>query len=211
MTQEPHSETIPTFLQKPVKDILFLIKKMNLNLNTTTKEIYNVLNREIIKIPKIVTKNPNTDFNPIFKAITKPFLSEFHKEHLFLQAHNILPTKDRLLKCRRVVDPECESCNEPETLIHLFQCATTNPAIKIIQRKIAKLYNDSFIPNFKQILLFQFPPPKKKQNFAIWLSANLSLIVWKKRKKTNFIKHFITSLKTKEDNLKTHPKYKKWF
>lgn len=58
LTQEPHSETIPTFLQKPVKTILFLIKNTNLSQNTTTKEIYNVLNREIIKKSKNFNEKP---------------------------------------------------------------------------------------------------------------------------------------------------------
>lgn len=208
---EPHCESTPKFLINIVQDIQYLNTKLALNSNTNTKELYKTLVQNVTKEPKIVTKNPNTNFKQSFTAITKPFLSEHLKEHLFQQIHNILPTKDRLLKCRRPVNPNCDNCEKNETLFHLFECETTKPATSFMQRKIANLYEGKFNPTIKEILLFQFPPPTSKRNKAIWLSANLSLILWKKRKKPNFMNHFITSLKTKEENLRKHLYYEKWF
>lgn len=58
----------------------------------------------------------------------------------------------------------------------------------------------------QQIYLFEFPDkPKKNQNQAIFLAENLRLIVWKKRKKQNFVYHFVNSLKNLENEIRKQP------
>jgi exonuclease III len=208
----PNSETPPSFLMHSIELIKNMATKKILTQDITTKEIYMTLILQEQKIPKIILKSPNTNFKPGFKAMTKQFLSPFLKEHMFLQIHNVLPTKDRLIKCKQDINPKCENCSEIEDLKHLFCCKLTMPAVKIVQRKIFKIYKENFTPTAKQIYLFDFPAnPPKSQNKAIFLAANLSLIVWKKRKKPNFIYHFINSLKKYENEIRKHQDFEKWF
>lgn len=208
---KPHSENLPIFLKDIPNFIIKLSEHLDFNSDIKTKVIYKFLITEHTNKPKIVSKNPNTNFNNTFKATNKPFLNEFLKEHLFQQIHNILPTKDRLIKCRREVTPECNECSQNENLIHIFKCPKTNPVVKIIARRIEKIYNMNFKPSLKNLLLLDFPGPEKKRNTAIFISANMSLIVWKKRKKPNFIKNFLASFQAKEEKCKHKEYFKKYF
>lgn len=208
----PNCEILPKFLITTIASIKNLREKKELTQKITTQEIYNIFIFEEQKIPKIILKFPDTNFKPAFKAITKQFLSQHTKEHIFLQVHNVLPTKDRLNKCKIDINPKCDQCDELENIDHLFNCKVTKPAVKIIIRKISKIYQNTFIPTIRQIYLFDFPATTKKwQNEAIFLAANLSVIVWKKRKKPNFIYNFIQSLKKSESEIRKHPNFNKWF
>lgn len=208
----PNCEKTPQFLANVVEIIKKLNKNRNITQIITSKEIYTLLTAEEQKIPKIILKYPNTNFKPGFLAITKPFLSPYLKEHLFLQIHNTLTTKDRLIKCKQDISPKCDQCNENENVEHLFECKTTKPAVNFIKRRISNYYHNNFTPTTQQIYLLDFPSnPKTSQNQAIFLAANLSLIVWKKRKKAKFMMHFMNSLKKSERNIEQHPNFQKWF
>ncbi len=208
----PRSENPPEFLKEPLNILQNLMDNMEVNETTTEKIIYTYLNKQCFKTPKIITKNPNTDFSNAFNALTKPFLSSQTKEHIFFVTHNILPTKDRQIKCRRVVNEKSDLCNLNEDLMHIFTCEKTLPATKFIQRKIAKLYKSTNLPSIKDICLFKFPPtPKATQNTAIWIAANFTILLWKTRKKANFMQHFINKFKSEENAIKHHKNYNTWF
>lgn len=208
----PNSETTPDFLRDTIKTISILSETITLTQSTKTKEIYDVLISKEHKQPKIIIKNPGTNFKPAFKALNRKFLSPQQKEHLFLQIHNALPTKDRLIKCKKKISAKCDQCEGDEVLIHLYQCKRTQPAVKLIQRRISNIYDKQFYPSIKQLFLLDFPnTPKKTQNYAIFLAANLSLIVWKKRKKCNFMSIFISYLENAEKRIKQSIDYKYWF
>ena len=196
----PNCENPPEFLKSIVKTIKFLNNHININPSLITKQIYVILLSQIKQTPKIITKNPNTNFKPIFQSINKPFLSNQIKEHMFKQIHNILPTKDRIRKCLRLIDVQCDNCNQEENLKHLFKCKKTEPATKFIMRRIENLYKDQYSPRIKDILLFNFPKPEKSRNMAIWLSANFSLILWKKRKKQILWNTLLIQSKVKKIN-----------
>jgi hypothetical protein len=131
---------------------------------------------------------------------------------LLLQIHNALTTKDRLIKCKQDISPKCDQCNEIENVNHLFECRITKPAVNFIKKIISNYYQQNFNPTTQQFYLLDFPSnPKTSQNQAIFLAANISLIVWKKRKKANFMMHFMNSLKKSERNIQQHPNFKTWF
>lgn len=212
MKPGPNCETPPKFLMSSIESIIKLSGKKNLTQKITAKEIYSSLILIEQNPPKIILKMPNVNYKSGFKAMTKKFLSPQLKEHMFLQIHNILPTKDRLIKFKQEINPKCDQCDEQENLDHLFNCKVTKPAVKIVIRKISSIYGNTFIPTAQQIYLFDFPAnPKESQNKAIFLAANLSLIVWKKRKKTNFTCYFINSIKILENELRKYDLYQKWF
>lgn len=116
----PNCERPLLFLTDSVECIKKLGKQKMLTQETATKEIYQILILEEQKTPKVIFKSLNINFKPGFKAITNEFLSPEIKEHIFLQIHNMLPTKDRLIKCKQDINPKCDQCDEPENLDHLF-------------------------------------------------------------------------------------------
>jgi hypothetical protein len=183
-------------MEETLKTIKILNGKINLSKTIKNKELYTELMIEKVQAPKVISKNPGTDFSLTFKAITNRILTPMQKEHIFYQIHNILPTKDRLIRCRQDIDPNCNQCGNPENLWHIFICPKTLPATKYVQRKIEKIYNYKFFPSVKEICLLQFPPnPKKSQREAIHVAANFTLTLWKTRKKPRFMEHFIPSFK----------------
>ena len=62
-------------------------------LNLNTKEIYELLVEKTCEPPKILERNPGKEYSKIFKNIASQKISPTAKEHLYRQAHNILPTK----------------------------------------------------------------------------------------------------------------------
>ena len=182
--KSPNCENTPKILANVVERIKKLNEKRNITQIITSKEIYTLLIAEEQKIPKIFLKYPNTNFKPGFIATTKPYLSPYLKEHLLLQIHNALTTKDRLIKCKQDISPKCDQCNEIQNVNHLFECRITKPAVNFIKKIISNYYQQNFNPTTQQIYLLDFPSnPKTSQNQAIFLAANISLIVWKKGKK----------------------------
>ncbi len=208
----PNCEKTPKFLKEAIE----IIKKVNQTKEVTqiltSKDIYIILITEEQKVPKIILRNLDQNFESTFKALKKPFLTPHQKEHLFFQIHNILPTKDRLIKCNQDINPECDQCKKKENVKQLFECKRTKPALNYIKKRISESYQQPFIPTTKQIYLLDFPnTPKTSKNKAIFLAANLSQIVWKKRKKHDFMINFMNSLKNKENTLKNHSNFKEWF
>ena len=82
--------------------------------------------------PKIIINNPNMNFTIIFKTINNNKLNASVKEHLFKPTHNILPTGERLKRCKYKQSDNCQICLLKDTMEHTFGCAASAPAIRWI-------------------------------------------------------------------------------
>ena len=75
------------------------------------------------KPPKIEDKYPLHNWNNIWENLHFKFIPIRSREIMFKYIHEILPNKCRLKQIRRANDDLCESCDVPETNVHmLYHC-----------------------------------------------------------------------------------------
>ena len=136
------SKNIPSFLSNQLETIKTLIKKKILVPGLIkTQDIYKYLLKDQIKIPKILIKNENSQ--GLLKTFNFLHRSKMVKhrtlEHCFFQLHNILTTKDRLLKCNQTKSEKCEYCDEKENLQHVFTCTKSNIPLQKLNEILLKI------------------------------------------------------------------------
>ena len=154
------------------------------NKTITSKFLYQMIAEFYTMPPKILTKFPLTNSKHSFKNIDSPFLRPQAKEHIFLMRHDILTTKERLLKCRQIESAKCHYCNNTETLLHIPNCPVSQPSIKWLLRVLSKMDDNFNILPTINILSLNFKlKNKKKHKTAIYITSEFLLALWKSRKK----------------------------
>ena len=69
----------------------------------TVKKMYEILKNEKMKEPTIKQKNPAHNYENILKNISMNLFPPKINEFLFLYTHDILPTKQRLKRCKYIM------------------------------------------------------------------------------------------------------------
>ena len=176
----------PSFLQSQLQNFKNLIKeKILAPSKIKTKEIYNFLLVNEIKIPKILEKavKPSTTLKS-FKILHKnKLISPQAKEFCYFQLHNILTTKDRLFRCRQTNCMRCDFCPEEDNVAHIYNCIHSKTQIECFEKLIKKL-DGKF-----ELAQIDFPnqicnlPDKKENKFTHALLAEFSFHLFQIRKK----------------------------
>ena len=107
------------------KGIITIRKCLKINSfpNISSKIIYGHLLD--IQPPRIQDKYPLYNWKYIWKNLHFKYIPVNSREILFKYLHEILPNKHRLKQIRRSRDDLCESCEIPETNIHMvYQCTS---------------------------------------------------------------------------------------
>lgn len=146
------------------------------------KSIYKNLLKHVAQTPKIRFKKANRNYQNIFTNINNPIIEPEAREHLFFFIHNILTTKDRLIKCRQRVSKTCFFCTAEENVDHLITCKQIKPALCWFKRKLAEI--DPIIHNIneKDLFFFDFRIINQSKNHSIlWMLAEFMHAVWRAR------------------------------
>lgn len=96
--------------------------------------------------PKALEKNPNITQESC-KNLKSLKCEPRIKQHMFNQINNILPTKERLHRCKQINSPTCNFCPATENTLHVFQCPKNQKAVDWL---IAEIKNID--PSLTQIL-----------------------------------------------------------
>ena len=151
----------------------------------TTKLLYNLIVEKSFIRPQIFEKKPQIVISKQLKNIKNVYVSPLAKQHAFLTVHNILPTRDRMKRCRLAHDTNCPYCLETEDVHHITTCIAYTPIIKYFIRKIIDIYSPLEELHPCQILKMNFSVANSRiLNVLVWLITTFHLIIWKSRKKT---------------------------
>ena len=137
---------------------------------------------ETLPPPKVVYKHA-LPWEDIWRRIHHPMLTVNQRELMFLLVHNILPTKERLLKMNQVETDQCEEGDGVETLEHLFcGCRRTQVAWAWMRRKVSAFYPQcGRSSNFELLNLVTFSSDKQVEKDIIWLISTFVEYVWKQK------------------------------
>ena len=105
--------------------------------------------------------------------------------------HNILTTKNRLFKIKKIDSPLCPLCNSVENQIHMFvECKKIENILVYFKYVINKICNLKNV-NINKILHLNFKANKNQYNTAIILTTAFIGCVWYNRGKTKCIEAHI--------------------
>lgn len=94
----------------------------------STKECYTLLKKDIICIPRIVSKFPQIDFLVSFKANSLHYLDPYQRNLTWRMLHGILPVNTQLYRIGIQTNLECPHCVEHESIPHaFFNCLFVKP------------------------------------------------------------------------------------
>ena len=211
----PTKETPAAILKPAIETLIEVNQQIKLIGKTKLNDIYWSLVKKYWREPKILEKETGKEYKTIFKNIEKNRLEPNIKEHMILYTHNILPTKERLGKTRRLQNQNCRFCNEVETKEHITGCKLFQPARKWILRKIRDL-EPTISATDEEILNLQIKPTSKnKRNSIVYMISNFQYQTWKIRRKTttvgNITREICTKLNIKMKNLKLENTYKMYY
>ncbi len=102
------------------------------------KIIYKFLLQSKLSKPKALVNNPCITQDSCInlrKLKSKPRV----KQHMFNQINNIIPTKERLFRCKQSKDPSCTFCPTPESNIHIFGTSSSKLATEWLMREMEKI------------------------------------------------------------------------
>jgi hypothetical protein len=198
-------------------EIILMLHKANPDRawrNITPKELYELLVGSTTPEPKIFINPPVTNPKRALTNMLNPVLCPLAREHVFFTLHNLLPTRVRLLKCKRILPPDtniCTKCQvEPEDGKHVFLCVKSQPAVAWMRRKLNKL--DSSLENLadQEIFFLDFKlQERKRHNTAVWLAANFSETLFKTRynNSRNILRDVYTEMKRRIRRVVSSPTY----
>ena len=212
----PKKDATPKIFRKAI-EIMTVMTNQNPELNwqnTDAKSIYQILVKPETAEPRIIKKNPERNHEQIFKNINNKYLTPLQREHVMKQAHDILPTKQRLKRCHQSNGDKCTFCGEVETAEHHIWCNQSKPILEWTKRKLYSIETTLRSYDIVKIFYFDFKiTNNKKNNSVTWLIAAMSLAIWKARKKglKKINTDVFNQLGKELDKLKNKYYYKKHF
>lgn len=141
----------------------------------TTKVLYKLLMESFDYTPKIIEKNPDVEFTPVFKNVFDKFMDRFSRDVIFKIVHGILPINNLLFNHNVYKSNRCTFCaREPETLRHLFcDCVPIKLLFALIKNWIFSLSNGMLLLDFEHILYRNIIVTGKKLKNVILLLIGL--------------------------------------
>ena len=167
-TGTPYYETGITTIRKMLK--------INCFPNISSKIAYNhILSNSA---PKIEERYPLHNWECIWNNIQFKYVPVNTREILFKYIHEILPNKHRLKQIRRSTDDLCESCNRPETNIHMVHYCKN---IEVPKRFLENMLTHCCVGEYNLLKLFFLDiskREKKKSNTILLLITLYISSVW---------------------------------
>jgi hypothetical protein len=183
----PHSERVPKFYRqfRRLMTEVFkegLVDPYQLD-KVKVKDIYNEYT-STLPPPKVIYKY-DLPWDCIWENINHPVLEVNQREIMFMLVHNILPTRERLLRLNQAVDDECVEGDGRETMEHLFcRCRRTQVAWAWMRRKVINKYPGyQGLSDFEMINLVTL----SKDNTVdyVWLVTHFVCYVWARKIENN--------------------------
>ena len=183
MRTGPHSERIPrmytttkalldeSVLELPLEDISKI----------TVKELYQSFT-ETLPPPKIIYKRgPGVVWDNVWTNLNHPMLRVKEREMMFLIAHNILPTKERLYRMKMIDSNMCSCGGGVESLEHIFfTCVKSQSAWSWMRRKMESVVPATRLFSDQDLLRLDF----QSKTFLFFINFYFSFI-WKNIKVEN--------------------------
>ena len=148
----------------------------------SSKNIYCLLMPDII--PKTEENYPLLDWKCIWKSVNISFIGIMEREFIFKYVHGTLATNQRLKILSIKESDQCDNCQEPEYILHIFYfCSYIMPILmyfKCVLFHICNINKD----NFLSTLMFNFKyKTKKDYNSAMILIVGYLYAIWVSKKK----------------------------
>ena len=130
--------------------------------------------------PKIISDNPTTDYNRIWKRLSKNFISGSTRDTMFLLAHNKLAVPERLSRTGYRANPFCSVCPGDRTadLVHVFcHCFRTRNCWRWLRSAIVNMTPVLSTCTDWQLLNLDFRY-NNQENQVSWLISTFVDLVW---------------------------------
>ena len=184
MRPGPHCERVPRYYRHFKKLMVEVFKQEDVDPErldqVKVKELYKGFT-DTFPPPKAVYKH-DVPWEKVWERINHPVLEVKQREMMFLVVHNILPTRERLLRLNQVDSDQCEERDGMEDVVHLFcTCRRSQVAWSWMRRKIINRYPElQVLSDFELLHLLTLDHSDDPLDL-IWLVANFVEYVWAKK------------------------------
>ena len=110
--------------------------------NRLSKEVYDQVIKDTFTfmLPTVRGGGVWREAQSVLKAISSVTSTET-REYLLLEAHNLLPTGQRIWRLKKpgkTENDKCEDCKEIDSVKHLISCRTTASVLSKLKRELGK-------------------------------------------------------------------------
>ena len=179
-----HSERVPKYYRhfRRLMEEIFMLDEVDpqrLEM-IKVKEVYKQFT-STLPPPKVVYKH-NLPWQKVWDRINHPVLEVKEREMMFLLVHNILPTRERLLRLNQADTDQCLDGDGVETVEHLFcTCRRSQVAWSWMRRKVLNRYPElGGLSNFELLHLLSLDTSDCPLDL-IWLVTHFVTYVWERR------------------------------
>ena len=184
---KPYSETTPKIFLEPITNLKSIyLKDPSIDINKLKpKDLYYLLLLPETETPKALIKNPNITKESCMNLKSLKCNPRI-KQHIFHQINDILPTNERLHKCKQTNSPICNRCPMTDNILHLYQCPPNQKAMDWLAAEIKKIepsLNQIPLKNIT-VLSFKLTPgtgTRRKTRALTQLVSHFSYALWKSR------------------------------
>ena len=184
MRPGPHCERVPRYYRHFKKLMVEVFKQEDVDPErldqVKVKELYKGFT-DTFPPPKAVYRH-DVPWEKVWERINHPVLEVKQREMMFLLVHNILPTRERLLRLNQVDSDQCEERDGTEDVVHLFcTCRRSQVAWSWMRRKILNRYPElQVLSDFEMLHLLTLDHSDNPLDL-IWLVTNFVEYVWAKK------------------------------
>ena len=140
-------------------------------------------------VPKIVQKNPDIEFQFVFKHVFNKFIDKYSRDVIYKIVHEILPVNNLMYTYNIYKSNLCMFCRKfPETLRHLFfECGRVSMLLVLIKNWIFALSKGTVDLDFEHLQLRNINVSDKKIFSVMLLIVGLYCkTVWLNRNSVKF-------------------------
>ena len=118
---------------------------------------------------------PQVDHTQSWKLLRSPGLSPAMKSTLFLLKNDLLPTRERLLRCKKASSSKCLNCSDIDMHGHFLLCPALTPVLAPLISALRMYLPSSSLDKVVNLDL----QGEKDQVFIItWLLAHITNYIW---------------------------------
>ena len=131
--------------------------------------------------PKVLSKYPGVEWDRVWRRIQSCILEPCAQDLMFSLIHNILPTRDRLLRLNHLVNNSfCESCpGQVQDITHVFtQCGRVREAWEWTRSVLVSLDPVNLALQSDMNLIHLFYPASTRENDFLFILSNYLEFVW---------------------------------
>ena len=184
---KPYSETTPKIFIEPIANLKSIyLKDPSIDINKLKpKDLYYLMLLPEAEKPKALIKKQNITKESCINLKSLKCNPRI-KQHIFHQINDILPTNERLHKCKQTNSPICNRCPMTDNILHLYQCPPNQKAMDWLAAEFKKIeLSLNQIPlKHITVLSFKLTPgigTRRKTRALTELVAHFSYALWKSR------------------------------